>query len=168
MSKARFLAWFLIYFALLLVLWSFTPAAAWWQRLMLGIGGYVGAAVHGWILEAGAGGRAYWVNGDARVPLAMQFEALSVGIVPTLALLLATPESRWSRRAAQCVVAVLTLLLIHVLVIVLFPLLTYHKNAATDVLGLFLGLVAFVGAPVIIWFALTLDRQRQWLPALRR
>ncbi len=168
MSKSRFLAWFLVYFAVLLVLWSATPAAAWWRQLILGISGYVGAAVHGWILEVGPGARPYWVNGDTRVPLAVQFEALSVGLVPTLALLLATPGVRWSRRFALCVVAALLLLLIHVLVVVLFPLLTHYKNAATDVLGVFLGMVAFVGAPVIIWFALTFDRQRQWLPALRR
>jgi hypothetical protein len=48
----------------------------------------------------------------------------------------------------------------------LFPVLVFYKNPFTDVLGTFLGLITFVGAPVIIWFALTFRQLQQILRPL--
>jgi len=64
------------------------------------------------------------------------------------------------------VIGTATLLLVDALIVALFPLLVFYKNAFTDVIGTFLGLIAFVGAPVIIWFGLTFRELRHWLPLL--
>ena len=54
-----------------------------------------------------------------------------------------------------------------IVIVAVFPLLVFYKNAFTDIIGTFLGLIAFVGAPVIIWFALTFRELQGWLPSLR-
>ena len=37
----------------------------------------------------------------------------------------------------------------------LYPWLVGNPDAVTDIVGTFLGLLTFVGGPVILWFALT-------------
>ena len=74
---------------------------------------------------------------------------------------------RWRRRLGLMGAGGLLCFAIDTLIVALFPLLVFYKNAFTDVVGTFLGLVAFVGAPVIIWFALTFRELQGWLPSLR-
>jgi hypothetical protein len=50
--------------------------------------------------------------------------------------------------------------LLDLLVVLLYPLLVTRPNAVTDITGTFLGLLTFVGAPIILWFALTFERLR--------
>jgi hypothetical protein len=166
MNKARFLASFFALFAALLVVWTHSQASEWYTALLLAVSGPVGAALHGWILESAAKTPA-WVHGEARVDLSIQFDALAVGLVPLVALLGATPGFPWRRHALLIGVGIVMCFLFHALVVVLFPLLVYHKNAFTDVVGTFLGLTSFVGAPVIIWFVLAFPTIRQWLPTFR-
>jgi len=168
MSKLRFLLAFLFWFAVLLVVWTHTDAALLWQRALVFAGAYLGPTVHGWNLVTSADGPPTWVHGEARVPLGVNFEALAVGVVPALALLAATPSATVRRRLTLCGLGIALMFAAHLVAIVLFPLLTFHKNAVTDVTGTFVGLVAFVGAPVIIWFWLVYDQLKEWLPALRR
>jgi hypothetical protein len=165
MRKARFLASFFTLFAVLLIAWTRSSASEWYTWFLLAVSGPVGAALHGWILEAGT--PPAWVHGDARVDLAIQFDALAVGLVPLVALLGATPGIPAARRALLIGIGVVICFLFHAFVVVLFPLLVYYKNAFTDVVGTFLGLTSFVGAPVIIWFVLAFPVIRQWLPTFR-
>jgi len=95
------------------------------------------------------------------------FDALSIGVVPVVALLAATPGLRWRRRLGLMGAGGLLCFAVDTLIVALFPLLVFYKNAFTDVVGTFLGLIAFVGAPVIIWFALTFRELQEWLPSLR-
>jgi hypothetical protein len=167
MNKARFLASFFALFAALLVVWTQSNASEWYTGLLLGVSGPLGAAMHGWILEQSGQGPPAWVHGDARVDLSIQFDALAVGLVPLVALLGATPGIAWRRRMFLIAVGIVICFIFHAAVVVLFPLLVYYKNAFTDVVGTFLGLTSFVGAPVIIWFVLTFPTIRQWLPTFR-
>lgn len=167
MKKARFLASFFALFAALLVVWTRSHASEWYTSLLLGVSGPVGSALHGWILERGAQATPSWVHGDARVDLSIQFDALAVGLVPLVALLGATPGIAWRKRAMLIGAGIGLCFLFHAFVVVLFPLLVYYNNPFTDVVGTFLGLTSFVGAPVIIWFVLVFPTIRQWLPTFR-
>jgi hypothetical protein len=167
MNKVRFLATFLAIFAVLLVLWSKLDASRWYTAGLLGCAGIVGPTLHGWVLEANADGGPVWVHGNNSVRAAIQFDALAVGIVPVLALLAATPALSLRRRSLLMCVGAALCFLVDSLIVALFPLLVFYKNPFTDVIGTFLGLIAFVGAPVIIWGVLTFRQLQELLPALR-
>jgi len=169
MSKLRFLATFLLFFAILLALWNRTPAAEWYTGALLYAAAALGPALHGWILEPGAaGGFPVWVRDPARVDLKIHFDALAVGLVPLLALVAATPGLAPLRHLRTAALAAVLFFAVDVAIIVLFPLLVHYNNAATDIGGTFLGMIGFVGAPAIIWFVLTFPQIRPWLPSLRR
>lgn len=169
MSKLRFLCTFLLTFALLLVAWQRIDAGRCYTRGLLASAAVVGPALHGWVLETGPepATHAAWVHGDRHVRAALQFDALAVGLVPMLALLLATPALTLRRRAALLVAGAVLCFVLDTIIVALFPLLVFYKNAFTDVLGTFLGVIGFVGAPVIIWFALTFRQLQQILRPLR-
>jgi hypothetical protein len=169
MSKGLFFARFLVLFAVLLTVWRYTPGERWYTAAILETGGALGQLLHGWVLEpTPSAGQPVWVRGDARVRLAIQFDALSVGIVPLFALLGATSGLRPLRRLRLFVAGGVAFFLFDAVVVAVFPLLVYYKNPFTDVLGTFVGLIAFVGAPAIIWFALTFRELQQWLPSFGR
>lgn len=166
MSKGLFFVRFLVLFAILLTLWRYTPGERWYTAAILETGGALGQMLHGWVLEpTPTGGQPAWVQGSARVRLAIQFDALSVGIVPLFALLGATPGLRLARRLRLLAVGGAVFFLFDAVVVAIFPLLVFHKNPVTDIVGTFIGLIAFVGAPAIIWFALTFRELRPWLPS---
>lgn len=169
MSKLRFLAVFLIAFALLLAAWNRIDGGAWHRRAVLGIAAATGPAVHGWLLQPATtpGTNPYWVRDNVRVDLRIQFDALAVGLVPLWALFVATPNMRPRRRLRGLLLGSLGCLLIDAAIVVWFPLLVHHENAFTDIGGTFLGLIGFVGAPVILWFAFSWSELRPWLPSLR-
>ena len=167
MNKGRFLATFLVIFAVLLVLWSKLDGSRWYTAALLACAGVVGPTLHGWVLEAHADGGPVWVHGSSSVRAAIQFDALAVGIVPVLALLAATPALSLRRRSVLMCVGSALCFLVDALIVALFPLLVFYKNPFTDVIGTFLGLIAFVGAPVIIWGGLTFHQLQELLPALR-
>lgn len=168
MKKGRFLGTFLALFALLLVLWNAAQGARWYIRALLGAAAVLGPLLHGWVLEAPGGAAApVWVHGSNHVKVAIQFDALAVGLVPVLALIAATPGLGLRRRASLLLVGSLLCFLVDAFILALFPLLVFYKNPFTDVIGTFLGLIAFVGAPAIIWFGLTFRELQQWLPSLQ-
>jgi hypothetical protein len=72
------------------------------------------------------------------------------------------------RRATLMLIGAVLCLLIDTVILALFPLLVFYKNPFTDVAGTFLGLIAFVGAPVIIWFTLTFRELQPLLPSFRQ
>jgi hypothetical protein len=168
MNKVRFLATFLVTFAVFLVVWSKLEASRWYTDAVLACAGVVGPTLHGWVLEqsAASGGSPIWVHGNNQVRTAIQFDALAVGVVPVLALLAATPGLTLRRRGVLMLVGASLCFLVDVLIVALFPLLVFYKNPFTDIVGTFLGLIAFVGAPVIIWGALTFRELQRLLPAL--
>jgi len=170
MKKGRFLLSFLVAFGAILFLWSRTPLGDWYSQAMLAAAAIIGPLTHGWLLEAAhsAGEHPFWVRGTARVELQIQFDALAVGTVPLLSLFLATPGISWNRRLRHISIGVAANFCLDTAIVVLFPLLVFYQNDFTDVTGTFIGMVGFVGAPVIIWFTVAFADLRQWLPTFKR
>src|SRR5215813_13835949 len=106
MSKLRFVGTFLVVFALLLVVWKVTQGSRWYTEGMLLCAGLVGPALHGWVLQAPRAGETLpvWIHGDQQVKASLQFDALSIGVVPVVALLAATPRLTPRRRAVLILV----------------------------------------------------------------
>jgi len=169
MRKTRFLFNCLVIFGMLLLAWKLTQASRWYTAGMLAVAAAIGPAIHGWVLEPDPDGegKPTWARGSKRVDLTIQFDALAVGVVPLLALLAATPGIALQRRLLLMLAGTALNFLVDGVILALFPLLVFYKNAFTDVIGTFLGLIAFVGAPVIIWFSLTFRELQQALPSLR-
>jgi hypothetical protein len=169
MKKTRFFVTFLLSFAAFLVVWGRTDAAHWHTRALLAFAQIAGPMLHGWVLEMPPPGRPHpvWRFGENQVEASMQFDALAVGLVPLLALLAATPGVPPWRRLWRMLLGATINFTILGIIIAMFPLLVFYKNPFTDVIGTFLGVVAFVGAPVIIWFSLSVRELRSFLPALQ-
>ncbi len=162
MTKTRFLLRFLLLFAVLLVLWSRSQVTRYYSDGAVALAARLGPPLHGWVLEQPPPpARPVWRRGDHRVEAALQFDALAVGVVPLLALILATPGVAWRVLGVRCIVGGLVNFLISTSIVTAFPLLVFYKNPFTDIVGTFIGLIAFVGAPAIIWFTLC----RRELPA---
>jgi hypothetical protein len=168
MNKVRFLSTFLAVFAVLLTLWMATGSSRWYTNGLLAFAGFVGPMLHGWVLDIDPRGKSVptWVHGPNKVQLSIQFEALSVAVVPLLALIAATPGLGLRRRGTLMIVGAALNFVVAGMIAALFPLLVFYKNPFTDVIGTFLGLIALVGAPVIIWFAVTFRELQRWLPSL--
>lgn len=169
MKKFRFFVTFLLSFAALLFLWGQTKAAQWHTEALLSFAATFGPMLHGWVLEMPPPGAPHpvWRFGENQVEASMQFDALAVGVVPLLALLAATPGVAVWRRLGRMLLGVAINFVALGMIVALFPLLVFYKNAFTDVIGTFLGVVAFVGAPVIIWFSLSFRELRRFLPPLK-
>ena len=90
----------------------------------------------------------------------LQLPALSMGLVPFVSLVLATPGQGVKRAALNVVLGSGLYFLVHVIVLLAYPLIMDRPNAVKDTLGVFTGLMAFVVAPLGLWFVLT-------YPALR-
>ena len=165
MNKARFLAIFLVAFAIVLVVWRVLDVTRWYTAGLLHVAGFIGPILHGWVLETTAG-RPVWLHGEATVQAALQFDALAVGVVPMLALFVATPGLSLARRSWLMGAGTLVCFLVDAVIVALFPVLVFHTNPVTDVLGTFLGLLGFVGLPFIVWGVLTFRDLRRFLPAL--
>lgn len=170
MKKLRFVGLFLVVFASFLVVWKVTGGAQWYTNGLLAVAGVVGPMLHGWVLEADPAGRGVptWVYGSNHVQASIQFDALAVSVVPLVALLAVTPDLHLRRRGILMLAGAALCFCVDTVIVALFPLLVFYKNPFTDVLGTFLGLIAFVGAPVIIWFALAFRQLQQFLPPLSR
>lgn len=169
MKKGRFIIRFLLGFALLLAVWKVTGVARWYVAGLLHVAGALGPQLIGWSLQVpGGSAMPVWVHGNVRVDLAIQFDVLAISVVPLLALIFATPGLGVRGSALRMLGGSALCFLVDTLIIVLFPLLVYYKNPFTDILGTFVGLITFVGAPVIIWFIVTFSELRRWLPSLQR
>ncbi|MDX2171319.1 MAG: hypothetical protein SF182_29900 [Deltaproteobacteria bacterium] len=121
--------------------------------------------LNGWTLErraAAADGlqQVWFRRGNDQLRLAIGLEQMALSLLPLLALLGATPGLGPAGVAARAAIGVAALFLLDLLVIWLFPWLVGSPGPTTDILGTFLGLLTFVGGPVILWFALTYDRLR--------
>jgi len=160
-SKLKFVARFLAVFALLICVARLTDAPRGYAFLLKRCTAAASPAVSGWWLESGpeATGPELWFRkGAAKIRVQLSPEALSLGLLPLLSLLGATPRMSRARLAASALGGALALFALDLAVLLIYPLLVLSPSAATDIAGTFLGLLVFVGAPVILWFALTFDR----------
>ena len=161
--KWRFALTFLFAFAVLVVVWWRFDVATRYRGATLAVSQLISPVVNGWWLDYDQPGMVDPVvfrKPDRQLPMLLQLPALSMGMMPFLSLVIATPGLGWRRLAATTAVGVLLFFAVHVLVVLTYPFIMDRPNFVKDTAGVFSGLVAFVVAPLGLWFVLT-------YPALR-
>jgi hypothetical protein len=163
MSKLAFVGRFLLVFALLITVGWLANAPRRYARVLQHAASFAGPPTSGWWLEERSEqgeAQIFFRRGEQELRLLLSLEALSLGLLPLLSLLGATP-GLGARRLLICVlIGSGGIFVLDLIVLLLYPYLVLQPNAFTDITGTFLGLLTFVGAPVIFWFALTFDRLR--------
>ena len=163
-SKAAFVVRFLAVFALLIVLGWLTDAPARYAAALRAAASITSPLANGWSLEeraAAPGRQEIWFRrGNDQLRLGLGLDALALGMLPLLSLLGATPGLGVAGFARRAAIGVAALFALDLLVLLLYPWLVGSPNAFTDMLGTFLGLLTFVGGPVILWFVLTFRQLR--------
>ncbi len=175
MSKLAFIGRFLALFALLILLGWFARAPARYAGALHATANVIAPATSGWWLETrsdqGGTGQLWLRRGEQEMRMLLSLEALALSLLPFLALLGATPGLGWRQLLIRAAIGCAGLFALDLLVLLLYPVLVPSPTAAptttarvaealTDISGTFLGLLTFVGGPVILWFALTFDRLR--------
>ncbi|HVO22396.1 MAG TPA: hypothetical protein VMW56_02070 [Candidatus Margulisiibacteriota bacterium] len=161
--KWRFAAKFLLSFAALMVLWARIDFGSYYRSAALAVVQFFSPLVNGWQLEhdrPGAVADIVFRSGTSELPMLLQLPALSMGLVPFVSLVVATPGQSAKRMALNVALGSVLYFLIHVLVILAYPLIMDRPSAVKDTLGVFTGLLAFVVAPLGLWFVLTYSALR--------
>jgi hypothetical protein len=160
----RFVTRFLIVFALIIAAGWLSGAPARYATVLRVGASITSPLANGWSLEErerSTGRQEIWFRrGNDQLRLGLSLDALALGLLPLLALLAATPKLGATRFLALAAIGVAGLFALHLLVLLLYPLLVGSPNAVTDIVGTFLGLLTFVGGPVILWFVLTFPQLR--------
>jgi len=161
--KGWFAARFLLTFTLLVIVWWLTDLGQLYRTAALAVAQVLSPVVNGWWLEYDRPGLADPVVfrlGSEQLPMLLQLPALSMALMPFLSLVAATPGLGWRRGLLAAAVGSLLFFAIHVVIVLIYPLVMVRPNFVKDTIGVFSGMVAFVVAPLALWFALT-------YPALR-
>lgn len=156
--KWRFAGKFLLSFAVLIVLWARIDFGTYYRSAALAVVQFFSPLVNGWQLEhdqPGAVADIVFRSGNSELPMLLQLPALSMGLVPFVSLVVATPGQGAKRMAVNVALGSVLYFLIHVIVILAYPLIMDRPNTIKDTLGVFTGLMAFVVAPLGLWFVLT-------------
>jgi hypothetical protein len=158
-ARAAFVGRFLALFAGLALLGFASDAPRHYAGALRIAASCTSPLLNGWSLEQRAappGRQEIWFRrGNDQLRLALGLQPMALSLLPLLALLGATPGLGWRALAIDAGLGVAALFALDLLVVLLYPWLVASPNAATDIAGTFLGLLTFVGAPVILWFALT-------------
>jgi hypothetical protein len=156
--KWRFAGVFLLAFALLLILWWAVDFPSRYRTAVLATAQLMSPVVNGWYLDYGRPdkvGDVVFRAGDQELAMLLQLPALSMGLVPLLSLIIATPRQGSKRLALNVVLGGVLYFLLDVAVILAYPPIMDRPNMVKDTLGVFTGLMAFVVAPLGLWFVLT-------------
>lgn len=156
--KWRFAGIFLLSFAVLLVIWSVADCARWYRWAVLASAQLLSPVVNGWWLDYDRPGLVNDIafrSGERQLAMLLQLPALSMGLVPLLSLVLATPGLRLARKLTRAVIGAVLYFLLDVVVVLAYPFIMDRPNAIKDTAGVFSGLMAFVVAPLALWFILT-------------
>jgi len=152
--KWRFAGTFLLAFALLLVVWWAIDFAGLFRAAVLATARVVSPIVSGWWLEFTPRDAVFRTH-DRRLHLLLSFPQLSMGVVPLVSLIAATPAIGVRRATVAAALGVGLYFLIDVIIVLAYPMIMDRPNVLKDTLGVFSGLVAFVVAPLGLWFGLT-------------
>jgi len=156
--KWRFAGTFLLTFAVLLTLGWIVDFANLYRTGVLAIAQVLSPVVNGWWLDYDRPGLVADVvfrTGDRQLAMLLQLPTLSVGLMPFLSLVAATPGQGLKRAAIAAVLGSLLYFLLDVVVVLVYPFIMDRPNVLKDTLGVFSGLLAFVVAPLGLWFVLT-------------
>ncbi len=156
MHKLRFVGLFLFFFALLAVLSDLSGAPKGWGYVLRGAASFLQPVLTGWHMEVHPERQpTLWlVRGGQSLPFQFGLEKWALSLLPFLSLVIATPVLSLTRRASVAALGIGAMFVLDLIIILLYPTLVV-RGAITDIVGTFLGLLTFVGAPVILWFALT-------------
>jgi hypothetical protein len=161
--KWRFAGKFLLCFAILMVLWARTDFGTHYRNTVLAAVQDLSPWVNGWELQYDQPGDVadtVFRSGSSELPMLLQLPALSMGLVPFVSLIVATPRQGAKRTVINVAVGSALYFCIHVAVVLAYPFIMVHPNAVKDTLGVFTGLMAFVVAPLGLWFVLTYSALR--------
>ncbi len=162
--KTRFLLRFLLAFAILIPLGVVTNFPKAYSRSLEIAASGLSPALSGWSFErsesAGRSGLRFR-RGPESLAFQLSLDALALGLLPLLSLILATPAMTLGRRSGAVAIGVAGLFALDLVVLLAYPWMVRNPNAVKDVTGTFLGLLTFVGGPVILWFALTYRNLQQ-------
>lgn len=161
MSRVRFVGVFLVAFALVVTVSATADVPRYYGLTLRAVASVLQPALTGWRFEDLPDKQpALWLRrSDRRIPFYFSLEKWALGLYPLLSLIAATPRIGWRRRLLCGAGGIAGLLLLDLLVVLLYPFLL-QEGALPQILGQFLGMVTFVGAPVILWFALTFREMR--------
>jgi len=162
-GKLGFVIRFLSAFALLIVLGWATDAPARYAQVLRGSAALLSPVTTGWWIEMHPGPKGLetvFRRGEHSLPLLLSLDSLALGLLPLVSLLSATPGLSPARRFLTIVLGVAGLFLLDLIIVLLYPLLVNNPNPVTDIVGMFLGLLTFVGGPIILWFILTFRELR--------
>ena len=161
--KWRFAAKFLTAFAVLLVGWALIDFAALYRSAVLSAVQLVSPIVSGWWLDwdrPGLVGEVTFRTGDRQLAMLLQLPALSMGMVPLLSLVIATPGLTIAQTASRALLGAVLYFAVDVAVVLVYPFIMDQPNVVKDTFGVFTGLIAFVVAPLGLWFVLTYSALR--------
>jgi len=156
--KWRFAGTFLLTFAILVAVWWRFDVASRYRGAVLATAQLVSPVVNGWWLDydrPGLSSEVAFRKGDRQLPMLLQLPALSMGLMPLLSLIVATPGLGKQRGAITLLAGAVLYFLIDVIIVLAYPPIMDRPNVVKDTLGVFSGLVAFVVAPLGLWFVLT-------------
>jgi hypothetical protein len=156
--KWRFAVRFLVTFAALVVFWWVTDFAQVYRKAALATVQVLSPVVNGWWLDYDQPGlidAVVYRSGHRQLPMLLQLPALSMGLMPFLSLVAATPGLGWRRGVLTAALGAVLYFCIHVAVVLVYPLIMDQPNVVKDTIGVFSGLIAFVVAPLGLWFVLT-------------
>ena len=163
-GRGGFVARFLLIFAALAALGWLTRAPHGYATALRLAGSATCPLVNGWTLEdrTTPGGRQeiFFRKGNDQLRLALGLDQMALSLLPLLALLGATPGLGWRRLAASAGIGIAALFALDLFILFIYPWLVGDPNPVTDIIGTFLGLLTFVGGPVILWFVLTYPQLR--------
>jgi hypothetical protein len=157
-GTGRFVARFLLAFAVLTVLGAAGEVPRRYANALARAAAALSPLTNGWSLEERAAAspreRLWFRRGTEQMRLALSLEALALSLLPLLSLISATPLPGWRPRLVAAGLGILGLFALDLLVLLLYPVLVID-SAVTNIAGTFLGMLTFVGGPVILWFVLT-------------
>ncbi len=162
-SKWNFVARFLLLFAALIFLGALSEAPRRYAAVLQRSAAVLSPMANGWSLEERVGAsraaKLWFRRGTEEMRLALSLEAMALSLLPLLSLIGATPAPSWRRALGAAALGVAGLFALDLLVLLLYPALVID-SPLSNIAGTFLGMLTFVGAPVILWFALTYRQMR--------
>jgi len=154
----RFALKFLAAFAAIIPLWWALDLGEAYRRALLQFVAWTSPILSGWWLDLGS--TATFRRGATELPLLLNLPAVAMGLMPLFSLMVATPGQTLVLLLLRLPLALGLCFLLHAIVILAYPVIMTDPNVFKDTAGVFAGLVAFVVAPLGIWFTVTYTTMR--------